>query len=67
MRDPKRIDDFCDELKKMWHKVPDWRFGQLMSNTLGAVDLRTNHDIFYMEDDEMLKELKELFDEWVPD
>ena len=30
MRDPKRIDDFCDRLKAVWHTVPDWRFGQLM-------------------------------------
>ena len=67
MRDPNRIDDFCEELKKMWHKVPDWRFGQLMSNALGAVYELTNHDPFYMEDDEMLKELKELFNAWVPD
>lgn len=67
MRDPDRIDVFCDELKKMWHKVPDWRFGQLMSNALSAVDMRTNHDLFYMEDDEMFKELNELFNEWVPD
>ena len=67
MRDPKRINDFCDELKKMWYKVPDWRFGQLMYNALNAVELRTNHDLFYIEDDEMLKELKELFNEWVSD
>jgi hypothetical protein len=67
MRNPDRIDVFCDELKKMWHKIPDWRFGQLMSNALGAVYERTNNDPFYMEDDEMLKELKELFNEWAPD
>lgn len=67
MRDPKRIDEFCDELKLLWHKVPDWRFGQLMSNVLGAVYERKNRDPFYMEDAEMLGALKELFEEWTPD
>lgn len=32
MRDPKRIDEFCDLLKEIWKRVPDWRFGQLISN-----------------------------------
>ena len=66
MRDPNRIDEFCKELKEMWHKVPDWRFGQLMSNTLGAVYQKTNNDPFYIEDDKMLQILKEVFKEWVP-
>lgn len=61
MRDPKRIDEFCEELKKMWHQVPDWRFGQLMSNALGEVYAKKNRDIFFIEDDEMLEDLKELF------
>ena len=34
MRDPNRIDKFCDQLKAIWHQVPDWRFGQLMENML---------------------------------
>ena len=63
MRNPERIDKFCDELKLLWHKVPDWRFGQLMSNVLGAVYKRTNRDPFYTEDAEMLSALKELFEE----
>lgn len=29
MRDPKRIDKFCEMLKVYWHMVPDWRFMQL--------------------------------------
>lgn len=32
MRDLKRIDKFCDLLKEIWKRVPDWRFGQLISN-----------------------------------
>lgn len=62
MRDPNRIDEFCDELKKMWHQVPDWRFGQLISNALGEVQINRKRDIFFIEDDEMLKDLKEIFD-----
>ncbi len=44
MRDPNRIDEFMDELKKLWKKCPDWRFGQLVVNALGV-------DPFYIEDD----------------
>lgn len=62
MRDPKRIDEFCEELKKMWHQVPDWRFGQLISNALGEVYTKENRDIFFIEDDKMLKDLKEVFE-----
>lgn len=62
MRDPKRIDEFCEALKEMWHQVPDWRFGQLMSNALGEIYVKHNHDIFYIEDDEMLEDLKEIFE-----
>lgn len=61
MRDPKRIDEFCEELKNMWHQVPDWRFGQLMSNALGEVYMKENRDIFFIEDDKMLEDLKEIF------
>lgn len=55
MRNPERIDRFCDELKSVWHCVPDWRFGQLMSNMLGAFVQETGKDIFYPEDDEMME------------
>jgi len=55
MRDANRIDRFCDELKAIWHCVPDWRFGQLMSNMLGAYVGETGKDIFFPEDDEMFE------------
>ena len=61
MRDPKRIDEFCEELKKMWHQVPDWRFGQLIVNALGEIQAKEKRDVFFVEDDKMLEELKELF------
>lgn len=55
MRDPKRIDEFCDTLKEAWHKVPDWRFGQLVSN------LPLSGMFFYIEDDEVLAAIRQYF------
>lgn len=63
MRDPKRIDEFCKELEKMWHRVPDWRFGQLMSNFLGYVVEKTGRDIWFFEEPEMLEYVKGYFNE----
>ena len=59
MRDPKRIDKFCDELKTIWHCVPDWRFGQLMSNMLGAYVTEKKRDIFFPEDGELIEFFRE--------
>ena len=61
MRDPKRIDEFCEELKKMWQQVPDWRFGQLIVNALGEIQAKEKRDVFFIEDDKMLEDLKEVF------
>ena len=63
MRDPNRIDKFCDELNKLWHKVPDWRFGQLMCNLLGGYVGETGRDPFFPEDDEMMEFFKKYFKE----
>ena len=54
MRDPNRIKQFCDTLAGLWSSVPDWRFGQLMSNMFSDFVSRTGRDMFYTEDDEML-------------
>ena len=61
MRDPKRINKFCDRLAACWQKVPDWRFGQLMSNVLGAYVSETKRDIFFPEDEEMIRFFEEYF------
>lgn len=58
MRDINRIKPFVEELEKVWGEVPDWRFGQLMSNFLGFVVAKTRRDIFFIEDDEMLEMVK---------
>ena len=63
MRDPKRIDEFCNELAQLWHKVPDWRFGQLISNVLSAYQAEKMRDIFFPEDDELMEFFKSYFKE----
>ena len=57
MRDPNRIDKFCDELKALWHQVPDWRFAQLISNISNAWNVTKPNacDTFYVEDEEFIK------------
>ena len=59
MRDPKRIDKFCDLLKELWKRVPDWRFGQLISN-LGRQLEWTPGGFFYVEDEEFMNELSRI-------
>lgn len=58
MRNPDRIDKFCNELAKYWHMVPDWRFGQLISNVLGQ---ECKKDIFFPEEPEMLGYFENFF------
>ena len=60
MRDPKRIDKFCNELAEIWKKeCPDWRFGQMMSNVLNSFEI----DPFFIEEDEMKTRIKNYFKE----
>lgn len=55
MRDVERIQKFCDRLAALWkNEVPDWRFGQLISNFLRDY----HHDTFYLEEDEFMEELE---------
>lgn len=54
MRDPNRIQKFCNRLAQAWRNVPDWRFGQLMVNALGEMDV----DPFFPEDDKMIEYLE---------
>ena len=61
MRDPKRIHPFCDRLAEMWGKVPDWRFGQLISNLLGDIEAKTKKSVLYMEDEELFAEMERFF------
>ena len=58
MRDPKRINKFCDHLKAVWHQFPDLRFGQLVQIVLN--DLPYPNSSFYIEDEELIKH----FENW---
>ena len=59
MRDPKRIPGFCNRLARVWEQVPDWRFGQLMSNVLSEFQAQKHRDIFFPEDEEMISFFEE--------
>lgn len=62
MRDPKRIDECMDALKKLWEKYPDMRMGQLMSNILTEYYSQTNCDPFFLEDDRFIKFIENLWE-----
>ena len=56
MRDPKRIDKFCEILKVYWHMVPDWRFMQLVCNLQAQI----GSDGFYLEDDKTIELIEQM-------
>lgn len=60
MRNPKRLDTFYDELKRI-HKERfcDWRFGQLCSNFFSWLVHEKKIDPFFPEEDEMIKYIRE--------
>lgn len=58
MRNPKRIDKIIELLREAWHKEPDQRLGQFVSNLLGTGP----QDVFFPEDEEWEKLLKEFND-----
>lgn len=58
MRNPNRIKPFLETLEKAWNKVPDWRFGQLMSNFFNCLDI----DPFFLEEEDMEKKLIDFFE-----
>lgn len=58
MRDSTRIHEICSLLEEIWKTVPDWRFGQFLSN----LDLFNKRDSisFYQEDDKTLQRLRDV-------
>ena len=54
MRDPKRIPKILKEIEKHWKKYPDLRLGQLFVDAM-----RISDDLFYIEDEKLVKRLKE--------
>lgn len=59
MRDPNRIPVILKAIKKVWTRNPDLRLGQLIVN---AVD--TEDNVFYIEDENLLFWLEELYKEY---
>lgn len=59
MRDPKRISQMMNLIQRGWETVPDWRFGQLIENLSRYIGV---DDLFYIEDDKMMKVIAEFFD-----
>lgn len=60
MRDPKRLESFYDEIKKI-HKesFPDMREGQFLLNVLGWIHSEKHRDPFFPETDELINLFKE--------
>lgn len=62
MRDVNRIPKFCNRLAELWAKeVPDWRFGQLVSNVLGYIYEKSGRDPWFFEEDLMMQYIEEYF------
>ncbi len=63
MRDPERITEFTNKLRSYWaDRIPDWRFGQFISNFFGFIFSRTDYkDVFFIEDEEMSALLDDFF------
>ena len=66
MRSADRLDYMYDEMCRLHKKyLPDWRFGQLCSNFFGWLQFTQARDIFFPEESEMLRWLKEYIREVV--
>jgi uncharacterized protein YihD (DUF1040 family) len=60
MRDQIRIEKILSLLKGYWKSNPDLRLGQLVYNLARELnpDISPLPELFYMEDDELLEQLK---------
>ena len=60
MRDPNRLYDFYENLRNIHMTYfPDWRFGQFIYNFQNWYLLSHKKDVFYIEDDKMMKTIRE--------
>jgi uncharacterized protein YihD (DUF1040 family) len=55
MRNPERIQRILAKLEQAWHKHPDMRLGQFISNLNDSRD----GDLFYVEDEELEEWIEE--------
>ena len=63
MRDPKRIPELLEELRKIWMEVPDERFWQFLMNLSQRVGV--DRDPWFIQDEEALMQLQTLRERWV--
>lgn len=63
MRDPSRIRKFCNRLATAWELLPDWRFGQLISNIFRQMK-SDNKDPFFPEDDSMIEYIEQYIEKY---
>lgn len=63
MRDIDRLDNFYNNLKELHKQLPDWRFGQFIMNFFSWYYQKYKRDCFYIEEDEMLKYIKEFIND----
>ncbi len=59
MRNPERIPEILDKIRKIWEQHPQLRLGQLL---VASFQKKTKqNDIFYVEDKELIEMVEELF------
>lgn len=63
MRDIRRIRKFCNRLAAAWELLPDWRFGQLLSNIFGNMK-GEGKDPFFPEDDSMIEYIEKYIEKY---
>lgn len=56
MRDPARIEEMLNLVRKIWEHEPDLRLGQIVDNAASFAE-QTIHDLFLIEDDILKKGL----------
>lgn len=65
MRNSERIELIIACLRGIWEQVPDWRFGQLLSNLLGAMcEEAGGLDPFFIEDDRFMELVNRICKRW---
>ena len=62
MRDANRIVPILEEINKLWHRYPDFRFYQLLIMVSEYIDEPKPYDLFFLEDDRLMKALKRVTD-----
>lgn len=62
MRNPNRIDGYMERLGEVWKKYPDFRFGQMLINLLGAVQNEVGMDLFFVEDEQFFAAFEKCFE-----